>query len=106
FGGRKPARLADSPATLVLRTDNGTSPVSWTVLMGHPDAHATRDTPARPGAPAVTGPHPGERYCEVTGPASDLYLALWNRRPTTTLDIHGDATVLATWRDRMHVRWI
>jgi uncharacterized protein (TIGR03083 family) len=100
FGGRKPARLADSPATLVLRTGDGTSPVSWTVLMGHPDAHASRGIPA-----ASAGPHSGERYCEVTGSASDLYLALWNRRPTTTLDIHGDATILATWRDRMHVRW-
>jgi uncharacterized protein (TIGR03083 family) len=109
FGGRAPAKLADSPATLVLRTDDGTgdgtdggtsdgaSPASWTVLMGRPDAHVTRG--------ALAGPRPGERYCEVTGPASDLYLALWNRGPTTTLAIHGDPAVLATWRDRMQVRW-
>jgi uncharacterized protein (TIGR03083 family) len=100
FGGRKPGKLADSPATLVIRTEDGTGPRAWTVEMGHPDAHASRGAPP-PGRPPATG----GRHCEVTGPASDLYLALWNRRPTDALTVTGDPTILATWRDRLHVRW-
>jgi uncharacterized protein (TIGR03083 family) len=98
FGGRKPAKLADSPATLVIRAEDGTGPACWTVVMGHPDARAFR------GAPPGGDPSAG-RYCEVSGLAADLYLALWNRRPADGLDVRGDAEVLATWRDRLHVRW-
>jgi hypothetical protein len=41
----------------------------------------------------------------VRGSASDLYLALWNRRSTDDLDVEGDRSVLDLWRERATVRW-
>lgn len=96
FGSRKPGKLADSPATLVIRAGDGPGAPAWTVVMGQPDARVSRG--AHPAAP-------GERYCEVSGPAPDLYLTLWNRRAPDGLDVRGDSGVLATWLDRLHVRW-
>jgi uncharacterized protein (TIGR03083 family) len=96
FGARKPGKLADSPATLVIRAGAGPGAPAWTVVMGQPDARVCRG--AHPAAP-------GERYCEVSGPAPDLYLTLWNRRPLDGLDVRGDAEILTTWLDRVHVRW-
>ncbi|HEX9063518.1 MAG TPA: maleylpyruvate isomerase family mycothiol-dependent enzyme, partial [Streptosporangiaceae bacterium] len=43
--------------------------------------------------------------CVVTGPACDLYLALWNRRPAGELTVRGDPAVLSLFLDRVHVRW-
>jgi uncharacterized protein (TIGR03083 family) len=99
FGGRKPGKLADSPATLVIRAGAGTGAPAWTVVMGQPDAHVSR------GADSAGTTGLGERYCEVSGPAPDLCLALWNRRPADGLDVRGDAGVLTTWLGRLHVRW-
>jgi hypothetical protein len=46
------------------------------------------------------------RHCAVSGPASALYLLLWNRDVSTDgVDVSGDADVLTTWRDRLRVRW-
>ncbi|MGH3505237.1 MAG: maleylpyruvate isomerase family mycothiol-dependent enzyme [Nocardioidaceae bacterium] len=43
--------------------------------------------------------------CTVRGPASDLYLLLWNRRGPDGLDIDGDETMLSLWPEKMRVRW-
>ena len=43
--------------------------------------------------------------CVVAGPAGDLYLALWNRRPAFDLAVDGDRGVLDLFLDRVHVRW-
>lgn len=43
--------------------------------------------------------------CTVAGGASDLYLSLWNRRPTANLDIEGDRAVLDMFTDKVRVRW-
>lgn len=43
--------------------------------------------------------------CQVSGNAEDLYLALWHRRPTTSLRIEGDAGVLDLFNDRVQVTW-
>jgi uncharacterized protein (TIGR03083 family) len=43
--------------------------------------------------------------CGLRGPASELYLALWNRRGTDDLDVRGDRAVLDLWRERATVRW-
>lgn len=96
FGGRKPGKLADSPATLVIRAGDGPGAPAWTVFMGRPDARVSR---------GADPPAPGERYCEVSGPPPNLYLTLWNRCPTDGLDVRGDSGVLTTWLDRLHVRW-
>ena len=39
----------------------------------------------------------------VSGPAKDLYLALWNRGGD--VEVTGDGTVLDLWHERMHVSW-
>lgn len=53
----------------------------WLVMIG-PDRVVTR--------PATESDHAD---CHVTGPANDLYLALWNRQPTSALRVEGDASV-------------
>ena len=35
----------------------------------------------------------------VRGTASDLLLFLWNRVPAASLDVVGDASVAAAWKD-------
>ena len=52
-----------------------------------------------------TEPGAGEADCDVRGDASDLYLALWNRRGTEGLTVTGDGDVLALFLDRVHIRW-
>lgn len=52
-----------------------------------------------------TGGAPGGVHCTLRGSASDLYLALWNRRPTTDLHTEGDESVLALWREKATIRW-
>jgi uncharacterized protein (TIGR03083 family) len=101
FGGRNPRRLADSPATLGIRAVGDGPAASWTVAMGDEQARVSRGlTPGGGDAAAAGG-----RYCEVSGPAPDLYLLLWNRGTGEGLDVRGDPGILATWRERMHVRW-
>jgi uncharacterized protein (TIGR03083 family) len=36
--------------------------------------------------------------CTVSGTATDLYLALWNRGPYDTLTLEGDASLVDLWR--------
>ena len=40
------------------------------------------------------------RDCIVSGSASDIYLALWNRCPLDNLQIDGDRTAIDVLRDR------
>ncbi len=126
FAARRPQSLADAPARLVIRAEDGAATPCWTVRMGSQQAGVSRGPgPATtaaspwpgPAAPAAGGPDgpagagpvataaPAEAYCEVSGPAPALYLLLWNRGTAAGLDIRGDARVLATWRERMRVRW-
>lgn len=84
---------SDAVRTLaVTATDVG---AGWIVYIGPDGARAERrDEP--------TGAR-GE--CEIRGPASTLYLALWNRRPLRDLDVAGNATLLDLWRNKANVRW-
>ena len=59
---------------------------------------------------APTDPHPDDaRDAEVTvrGTAAALYLNLWNRGSASgdDLEVCGEATWIATWREQMQVRW-
>jgi uncharacterized protein (TIGR03083 family) len=40
----------------------------------------------------------GTAGCTVTGPASDLFLLLWNRKPADGLAVGGDPSLLDIWR--------
>lgn len=48
-----------------------------------------------------------EVACTVSGPASGLYLFLWNRGDAagTGVDVGGDPAVLALWKSAVRVRW-
>lgn len=43
--------------------------------------------------------------CQMAGGASDLYLALWNRRSRANLDVEGDSAVLDLFAGKAAVRW-
>jgi uncharacterized protein (TIGR03083 family) len=89
-----PAR-AETPVTLGLRcTDEGDA---WVVTMG-PDGVQT-------SAGAAGGVTAGEATCSVRGAAGDLYLALWNRGRSESLETEGDRAVLEQFGETMQVRW-
>jgi hypothetical protein len=81
-----------SPGTLGVHADDGPDGTAhWLVAMGPGQADVTR------GA--------GPADCDITGPAADLYLLLWNRRDARDLDVSGDTSHLATLRDQLRVTW-
>jgi uncharacterized protein (TIGR03083 family) len=43
--------------------------------------------------------------CTVSGSASDLYLALWNRASLDPLKVDGDSTAIDLLRESVHIRW-
>jgi uncharacterized protein (TIGR03083 family) len=96
FYGIHGGRLrCEAPCTLAVHVTDGArsdGPRAWTVTMSPTGATITRDatTPAD---------------CTLRGPASALYLALWNRRGTDDLDVQGNASVLALWREKATIRW-
>jgi len=49
----------------------------------------------------------GPATCTVSGPASGLYLFLWNRAEATSAEvtISGDARLLSQWKTSVRVRW-
>ncbi len=82
--------VADSPVTLSIRiTDNGHG---WTLRIETDRCVVS------------AGPSPAD--CMLTGPASALYLLLWNRRrPGPPVELAGDPRVLELWRERARVWW-
>ncbi|MGI5244886.1 maleylpyruvate isomerase family mycothiol-dependent enzyme [Dactylosporangium sp. CA-139066] len=96
FYGTRGGRLrCDRPCTLAVHVTDGAraeGPHSWTVTMSAKGASLSR------GASTATD-------CTLRGAASDLYLALWNRRTTSDLDVDGDVSVLGVWRERATIRW-
>ncbi|MDX6284630.1 MAG: hypothetical protein QOG53_115 [Frankiales bacterium] len=86
----RPGRItADPPRTL--RVDGADSSRIWQLTIG-PDGLTVSD-------------EGGEADCWVSGPTSDLYLLLWNRRTTEGLQVAGDPSLLDHWRDVLKVRW-
>jgi hypothetical protein len=41
----------------------------------------------------------------ISGSASDIYLALWNRASLDHLKIEGDRSAIDMLRDSVHIRW-
>ena len=56
---------------------------------------------------ARRGPDNADADGMVSGPASGLYLFLWNRRDLAQADvtITGDPALLTSWQSSVHVRW-
>ena len=80
---------ADAPRSLQIAPDH--SERRWTVAIGD-------DVP-------VTVRAATDADCTVTGAASDIYLALWNRGPVDALCVTGDSAVIDLVRDNVHIRW-
>ncbi len=90
FMTRSGGRLrSQTPRTLHVRATDADA--DWTVHIG-PEAVRTE----RAG---------GAADCRLAAPASEVYLALWNRRGIDDLDVTGDRTVLDLWRSKATVRW-
>ncbi len=84
FHARSRSRLrTDGPRVLRLRASD-TGDV-WTVRLS-----------AEP--PVTTRAESGVAEAELSGPADQLYLALWNRVPLP--EVTGDASLAALWRER------
>lgn len=78
------ARGPRAPETMTLRVVAADTGRHWTVAFG-------------PDRSAGQAGGDGRADCTVTGPASDLYLYLWNRIPPGDLLIEGEADVLGYW---------
>ena len=85
---------------------------SWDGPLGSLGFHATDGAgslahwrvAAAPGTFAVSR-DPGPADCDVTGSAAGLYLLLWNRRDASGLDVRGEASLLAKFREHFRVTW-
>lgn len=85
---RTPLR-ADSPHCLQIAPDY--SEQRWTVSISN-------EMP-------VTERRAADANCIVSGSASNIYLALWNRISLDNLTIEGDRTAIDLLRDNVKVRW-
>ncbi|HEX5301752.1 MAG TPA: maleylpyruvate isomerase family mycothiol-dependent enzyme [Streptosporangiaceae bacterium] len=84
---------ADGGRLRVVAADTGDA---WSIEIRQGRLQPRRETGA--GAAADAG-------CTVSGPASGLYLYLWNRADAATVAVTGDPELLARWREGVRVRW-
>lgn len=87
------AELAPERTLLIRAADAGQE---WRAELS-PDGQQVAQV-SRGGGPAA---------CTLEGPASGLYLLLWNRAEAddARVEINGDSGLAAAWRAGMHVRW-
>jgi hypothetical protein len=76
----------------VVAADTGDA---WSVVAGQGRLQPQREAAADGAA------------CTVSGPASGLYLYLWNRADAAEADVTvtGDPTLLASWQASVKIRW-
>ena len=96
FGRRRkylPGSNADGTRLRVLATDTGDA---WLI-----EAHEGRLQPRRDADDLQ------EAGCTVSGPASGLYLYLWNRADAARagVTVAGDPGLLSAWQSSVRVRW-
>ena len=89
FAGSRGRLVADPAVRLGLRSID--SPDAWTMTIGPDGREAERGT--------------ADADCTVSGPASELYLLLWNRTDASRCQIDGDAAVLDLWREKAQISW-
>lgn len=86
FHARPRSRVrTEHPRTLRVRPTDAEG--AWTVRL------------SADAAPRTERSADGPADCELTGPAQDLYLVLWNRLPLKAASLTGDATLAALWRE-------
>ncbi|MEQ8147802.1 maleylpyruvate isomerase family mycothiol-dependent enzyme [Streptomyces sp. OP7] len=83
FHARRGSRVR-TPEPRVLRVRATDADAVWTVRLS-------------PQPPVTTRDAAGDAECEVSGPAAELYLSLWNRLPVP--EVSGDPAVAALWRE-------
>ena len=96
FLGRGSSDSGDDAVGLLVRAVDTTQ--EWHLLL-------TAD-----GRELGSGRGPGDAAsvrCTMTGPASGLYLTLWNRcdPDAAAVRVEGDAAVLAAWPEAMRITW-
>ena len=92
FFARRGGKLLSEPArTLALRATDARPTDAWTMRIGPQGREVDR------------GKAHGDLLVE--GPASDLYLLLWNRGGTDGLELTGDESILDTWQEKARVTW-
>jgi uncharacterized protein (TIGR03083 family) len=100
FGRRRkyqPSAAADGGRLHVAATDTDDA---WCV-----DAHEGRLDPHRENGDAPVADHAAD--CTVSGPASGVYLYLWNRLDAERagVTIAGNPDILESWQSSVRVRW-
>ncbi|MEU9356335.1 maleylpyruvate isomerase family mycothiol-dependent enzyme [Streptomyces griseoloalbus] len=87
FHARPKSRVRTaSPRVLRVRVTDADA--AWTVRLSQEPPVTTRDSETEAGV---------ETECELAGPAEELYLALWNRRPVPAMS--GDPALATLWRN-------
>src|SRR5205807_6195040 len=81
--------LADPPVRLGVRAAD--SDDAWTMTIGPESRSTVREAL--------------DADCTVTGPASDLYLLLWNRGDMQSCTVDGDTAILDMWREKAKISW-
>jgi uncharacterized protein (TIGR03083 family) len=102
FGRRRkyqPGSAAEGWRLRVLAADTGGA---WSV-----EAHEGRLQPRRTDDQNSGPDDPEGAGCMVSGPASGVYLYLWNRADAgrAGVTVAGDPVLLASWRASVRVRW-
>jgi len=87
----RPRNRLRSDATRTLAVTATDADASWLIHIGPDGGRAERGV--------------RQADCELRGPASDLYLGLWNRRSVDDLETAGDVTLLELWREKATVHW-
>ena len=89
FRGDGQDRPSDRPTTLYVRATDADA--GWLAYLGERSVRSDGEVPSAD--------------CAVRGPASDLYLLLWNRREPEGLKVTGDRAVLDVWRKEGQIHW-
>jgi hypothetical protein len=102
FGRRRkyqPTATTDAGRLHVIAADTGDE---WLI-----DARDGRMQPRRKDAEADATDDAAVTTCTLSGPASGVYLHLWNRADATRagVTVTGNADLLACWRSSVRVRW-
>jgi uncharacterized protein (TIGR03083 family) len=78
--------------SLAIHADDGTAGgADWLIAGGTDAPSVSRGT--------------GQADCDVAGPASELYLMLWNRGPADRLRVTGDPAILAAFGRTLQITW-
>jgi uncharacterized protein (TIGR03083 family) len=91
FSRRRGRLLSDPPVVLGIRVTDAGETDAWTMRIGAQGREVDR------GA--------GHGDLVVSGPASDVYLFLWNRLGPERVELDGDEQVLELWREKARVSW-